>query len=189
MVVFAFEQRVNEDGQQFGGPGFNVSLFDVTILDVEPFFIAEEIGFGFSEDAAVKINGSLSKGVASAQDVPLCDNVPCAPGAPESISVAVEWAGFGPTESFKAHDKFSDPFCFINARSRGSLRSANASGTVDGMPLSCRTCPTSGRRCRVTRSGRSSAAASPDRAVRRRLEPTGRTGVISPSSGGVRHRA
>ena len=135
VVVFAFEQRLNEDGQQLGGPGFNVSLFDVTILDVAPFFIAEEIGFGFTEDATVKINGNLSKGSASAQDVPLCDFVPCAPGVPESISVTVEWAGFGPAESFTSHDKSSDPFCFINSRSRESLRSADATGTVDGVPF------------------------------------------------------
>ena len=133
VVVFAFEQRVNEDGQQLGGAGFNVTLFDVTILDSEPFFSVEEIGFGFTEDAAVKINGSLSKGAASAQDVQLCQFAPCAPGAPESISVSVDWAGFGPTTSFKAHDKFSDPFCFVNSRSRGSLRSASATGTVDGV--------------------------------------------------------
>ena len=121
--VFAFEQRVNEDGDKTDtGPGMNVSLFDVTIIDVEPFFTAEEIGFGFADDATVKINGNLSRGVASAVDVPLCDVVACVPGNPESISVTVEWSGFGPTTKFRSHDKSNDPACFFNERTTGSLR-------------------------------------------------------------------
>jgi hypothetical protein len=130
--VFAFEQRVNEDGEQLGGPGFNVSLFDVTITGGDPPFTVEEIGFGFTEDATVKINGSLSKGEASATDVPLCEFFDCEPGAPESISVSVQWSGFGPTDKFSQHDKFKDEFCFFNSRSSGALRSADAVGQVDG---------------------------------------------------------
>ena len=71
---------MNEDGEQLGGTGFNVSLFEVTIVGGEEGFIAEEIGFGFTDDATVKINGSLSKGAASATDVALCDDFECPPG-------------------------------------------------------------------------------------------------------------
>jgi len=131
--VFAFEQRVNEDGEQLGGTGFNVSLFEVTIVGGEEGFIAEEIGFGFTDDATVKINGSLSKGAASATDVALCDDFLCPPGAPESISVSVRWSGFGPTSSFSSHDMFDDDVCFFNSRSSGALRFATAVGEVDGV--------------------------------------------------------
>jgi hypothetical protein len=131
--VFAFEQRVNADGDKTAtGPGVNVDLFDVTITDVEPFYVAEEIGFGFSDTGTVKINGNLSRGTASAVDVPLCD-FGCAPGSPASISVSVEWSGFGPTSKFRSHFQANDPTCFFNDRATGSFRSANATGSVDGV--------------------------------------------------------
>src|SRR5690242_5800834 len=45
--VFAFEQSLNSGGDKSGsGPGMDVSLFDVTITAVAPFFDAVEIGSG-----------------------------------------------------------------------------------------------------------------------------------------------
>jgi hypothetical protein len=132
--VFAFEQRVNSQGDKGGsGPGVQVELYNVTITAADPFFDAVLIGAGFTQAGTVKINGSLSKGEVSAANVPLCDDfIICAPGDPTSLSVSVQWSGFGPTSTFKTHDKFKDPFCFLNARNGGSFRFATATGTVNG---------------------------------------------------------
>ena len=131
--VFAFEQRVNNDGDKTGtGPQVQVTLYAVTITAVEPFFDAVPIGFGFTSDATVKINGSLAKGSARADVVPLCD-FGCDPSSPASIALTVEWTGFGPTGKFGFHDKFRDEFCFVNSRNGFTDRAANATGTVDGV--------------------------------------------------------
>lgn len=131
--IFAFEQRVNDDGDKSpSGPGFDAELYDVTLLDVDPFFEAVLIGQGHSADATVKINGNLSSGVASVADVPLCDSFACAPGDPTSISITVQWSGFGPTSAFREHDQSHDPICSFNERTTGTQRAANAVGTVDG---------------------------------------------------------
>jgi hypothetical protein len=132
--VFAFEQRVNDDGDKSpSGPGFDAELYDVTLLDAAPFFEAVLIGQGHSDTPTVKINGNLSSGVASVRDVPLCDAFACAPGDPTSISITVQWSGFGPTDAFREHDRNNDPICFFNERTTGTVRSANAVGTVDGV--------------------------------------------------------
>ena len=133
--VVAFEQRVNDDGDKTTntGPGVDVELYDVTITNVDPFFDAVLIGQGHVDDATVKINGNLSSGFASAVDVPLCALVTCAPGTPESISVTVQWSGFGPTTKFRSHDQSNDPVCFFNERTTGSQRAASAVGSVDGV--------------------------------------------------------
>ena len=131
--VFAFEQRVNDNGDKSStGPGFSATLYDVTITATDPFFDAVVIGDGFTTSASVKINGSLAKGQASAANIPLCDFFACAPGDPTSIAVTVQWSGFGPTSTSKFHEVSKDPFCFVNFHVGGSVRSANATGTVDG---------------------------------------------------------
>jgi hypothetical protein len=152
VVVFASEQRGGQAGEQSGGAALNVSLYDITILDAAPFFLAELIGSGSTADATVRINGSLSNATATA-DVALCSFAPCAPGAPESISVTVDWTGFGPTQTFKSRDTFSDPFCFINTRFSGSVRSATATGTVDGVPFVAPNLPGFGATLRSDSSG------------------------------------
>ena len=93
--IFAAEQRVNDDGVRSGGPFVAVTMFDVIITEGDPGFVAIPIGDGFTEDASVQITG-LAKGTASAVDVPLCDFFSCAPGDPQSVSVSVDWRGFGP---------------------------------------------------------------------------------------------
>jgi hypothetical protein len=139
--VSAFEQRVNDDGVRVGGSGLNVTLYDVTITPDPPFFSAVVVGAGFSDDATVQIARNLSKGTAAANDVPLelCDfpdpsGPPvCAPAG--SVSVGVQWEGFGAKSKFRFHDMFANPFGFTNSRSSGTFRSADASGTLDGSPV------------------------------------------------------
>ena len=130
--IFAAEERVKDNGELFGGPFLNVFLFDVTIVADEPFFVAEEVGFGFADDANVHING-FAGATASAANVALCEQFECAPGAQESISVDVEWSGFGPIERSVQHDKFSDGICWNNLHGTDSTRLATSAGTVDGI--------------------------------------------------------
>ena len=131
--VSAFEQRVNEKGEKIGTQaGLSVTLYDVTILAVEPLlFDAVPIGQGFTQDAVVDLRG-LSKAEVVAVDVGLCNFSPCPSGAPDSISLSVHWSGIGPTSGFRSHDKFDDVFCSVNSISGGSSRAADASGLVDG---------------------------------------------------------
>jgi hypothetical protein len=139
--VFAFEQRVNDDGVRTGGPGVDLTMYDVTITSDPPFFNAVLVGTGFSDQVTVQIARNLSKGSAAASDVPLelCDfpdpsGPPvCAPAG--SVSVDVQWQGFGATSKFRFHDMFSDPFSFDNSRTSGTFRSADASGSLDGTPV------------------------------------------------------
>jgi hypothetical protein len=130
--VFAFEQRVNDNGDRFGGPGFSVTLFDIVITDVAPFYAATPIGSGFTDAASVSLSANLTSGSASAVDVPLCDMFPCAPGALETISVSVQWVGYGSSSKFRGHDTFDDGLCSGNFHSSGTSRLAHATGTVDG---------------------------------------------------------
>ena len=51
------------------------------------------------------------------------------------MSVDVHWQGFGATSKFHFHDQFSDPFGFHNSRTNGTFRSADASGTLDGVAV------------------------------------------------------
>ena len=126
--VIAFEQRVNDNGVRIGGPGVDVTVFDVTIIPDPPFFSAEVVGTGFSDQASVRIARNLSSGTAAASDVPL--------DPAGSVSVEVQWQGFGATSKFRFHDMFSDPFSgFHNSRTSGTFRSADASGTLDGVPV------------------------------------------------------
>jgi hypothetical protein len=130
--VFAAEQRVKEDGQPVGGAFVSATLFDVTITGGDPPFVAVPIGDGFTEDASVQITG-LTRGAASAVDVPLCEQFfECAPGDPESVSVSVEWTGFGPVSASTFHEKTADELCFVNFHNSGQLRFADAVGEVDG---------------------------------------------------------
>ena len=131
--VFAFEQRIKDNGQQFGGPGVSVTLFRIVITDVAPGYVATPIGSGFTDIASVDLNASLSGGSASAVDVRLCDFFPCEPGALGNISVSVQWLGYGATSKFKAHDKFNDGLCSGNFHNSGTFRFANATGTVNGV--------------------------------------------------------
>jgi hypothetical protein len=130
--VTAFEQRINVKGDKTdSGPVVNVILYAVTITGPGTFD-AVAIGNGFTSAATVTINGSLSKGEASAASVPLCD-FGCDPSSPTSISINVQWSGFGPTQSFKDHQLFKDPICKFNVHNSGSFREADATGTVDGV--------------------------------------------------------
>jgi hypothetical protein len=133
--VFAFEQRVNADGERSGGPGLNVTLFDVMITDTAPFFVATPIGAGFSDSATVSMTNNLSRGSAAAADVPLCEIFECDPGAPHSLSIQVEWTGFGPTSTVKSHDKVNDSFCSSNSHTTGTMRNADAIGVLDGVAV------------------------------------------------------
>ena len=133
--VFAFEQRVNADGERFDGPGLDVTLFDVVITATDPFFEAVPIGEGFSDSATVSLAPNLSQGSAAAVDVDLCESFDCPAGAPESLSIQVAWAGFGPTTEFKSHDKFADAFCSVNSHTKGTVRDADAVGLLDGVEV------------------------------------------------------
>ncbi len=130
--VIAYEERVNDNGELFGGPGLNVLLFDVTLIAEEPFFVAEQVGFGRADTANVDING-FAGATASAVNVPLCEEFECAPGDQDSISVDVVWSGFGPVERFVQHDKSSDGLCWENIHATGSVRVATSAGIVDGV--------------------------------------------------------
>ena len=59
--VFAFEQRVNDNGTRFGGPGLDVTVFDVTIIPDPPFFEVLVVGSGFTDQATVEIPRNLSR--------------------------------------------------------------------------------------------------------------------------------
>jgi hypothetical protein len=130
--INAFEQRVNDNGVKFGGPGVGVTLFHVTIVGGDDVFVATPVGQGSTGAAAVKVNGSLSKAAASAADVPLCDDFPCEAGAQTSISVSVQWSGQGPTSGYRDHITVNEPGCFVNDRLSGRSRAATATGQVDG---------------------------------------------------------
>ena len=142
--VFAAEQRVNDDGVRAGGPFVAVTLFDVIITGGAPGFVAIPIGDGFTEEASVQITG-MAKGTASAVDVPLCETFSCAPGDPRSLSVRVDWRGFGPVSESVFHDR-RDGECFFYFHHTGRVRSADAVGTVDGatwtVPLAAGFIPT-----------------------------------------------
>jgi hypothetical protein len=131
--VFAFEQRVNADGDMSGsGPGMDVTLFDVVIVEQEPGYVATPVGQGFTDQASVRIDGGLSSGTASAADVPLCDFFDCEPGAVESVSVQMQWVGVGTVDRFKDHQMAADEFCMSNWHTKGTFRAADASGLVNG---------------------------------------------------------
>ena len=124
--VFAFEQRVNENGQRSGGPGIDVVVFAVEIIAQSPGFVAVPVAFGFTDQATVRIDRNLSAGSAAAT-VPL--------GPLGTVSVTVEWDGDGPISRVRTHDTFSNTDVFANDRSRGAMRDADASGTLDGTPV------------------------------------------------------
>jgi hypothetical protein len=77
----------------------------------------------------------LSRGSAAAVDVDLCESFDCPAGAPESLSIQVSWAGFGPRTRFKSHDKFADAFCSVNTHTKGTVRDADAVGLLDGVEV------------------------------------------------------
>jgi hypothetical protein len=133
--VFAFEQRVNEDGQRMRGPGLNVTLFDVELLAADPFFIATPVGAGFTDAATVRIASTLARGSAAAVDVALCETFDCAPGAATTLSLDVSWDGVGPTSRFRSHEQSTDPFCTTTSHSSGSFRAAEATGHLDGVEV------------------------------------------------------
>lgn len=131
--VFAFEQRVNDNGERFGGPGVNATLFRIVITDVAPGYVATPIGSGFTDIASVDVKANLAGASASAADVRLCDFFPCEPGALANISLSVQWTGYGATSKFKAHDKFNDGFCTGNFHNAGTFTFAHATGEVNGV--------------------------------------------------------
>jgi len=175
--VFAFEQRVNEDGEHFGGPGMDITLRRGDRLHESLEFVPTVVGFGFTEEATVDIARNLSGGSASAADVELFPS--------GSVSVNVQWEGTGPISRVRSHGMFSNPEFFVNERSSNSSRLADASGTLDGSPVddvslfpsglqTTRSAPCSGSRPRRSPSLRqrrppSATAASP---AGRRSSPT-----------------
>lgn len=133
--VFAGEERINNDGERMSGPFVAVSLFEVVITDTEPFFEAVEIGFGATDDADVNISPALARGSASADDVALCEEFDCPPGAPQTLSIEVDWDAFGPRQTFRSRQTITDPFCATKELSRGAIRDADATGLLDGDPV------------------------------------------------------
>jgi hypothetical protein len=130
--VHAAEERLNDNGELSGGPWLRVLLFDVTFIAEEPGYLAELVGVGVADVATVEING-FAGGSASATDVALCEEFECAPGAQDSISVDVEWTGFGPVDGYVEHDMGFDGFCWNNIHYTGPTRFATSHGTVDGV--------------------------------------------------------
>jgi hypothetical protein len=129
--VFAFENRVNDDGQQSSGAGMDVTLFDVIITGEGEGFVAIPVGFGITDFATVRIDANLRSGTASAVDIPLCEMFECEAGAVESVSVDVQWVGTGPISKDKDHSKSLGP-CSFNEHFKGTLRSAEATGVING---------------------------------------------------------
>jgi hypothetical protein len=140
--VMAFERREAPDGPAPEGPGVLVTLYDVTIVSADPpLFVADPLGSGLSHDVMVKIPNGLPHGTASAPNVALeaCD-LPGGGGPPlcepaGSVSVDVRWDAAGPTTTSRFHELSSDPFGRLNDRFTSTSRPADASGTVDGVPV------------------------------------------------------
>ena len=113
----------------------SISLFDVVLTGQAPGFVATQTGAGLALDAEVKISGGLGHGEASAFEVPLCEAFPCPPGAPESVSVTIEWTAIGDKTVTKFRDRTFDGFCKIDNRFVAKSRVQSIVGTIDGQPV------------------------------------------------------
>ncbi|MGI9031559.1 MAG: hypothetical protein ACR2HP_16510 [Ilumatobacteraceae bacterium] len=65
----------------------------------------------------------------------MCEKFDCRPGAPQTLWIEVDWDAFGPRQTFRSRQKFTDPFCTTKGLSRGAIRDADATGVLDGVPV------------------------------------------------------
>ena len=130
--VFAFEQRIDDFGGRSEQSGMSISLFDVVLTGQAPGFVATQTGAGLAPDAEVKISGGLGHGEASAFDVALCESFACPPGAPQSVSVTIEWTAIGEKSVTKFRDRTFDGVCEIDNRFVAKSTLQSIVGTIDG---------------------------------------------------------
>jgi hypothetical protein len=79
-------------------------------------------------------SAALSPTTVSVEDQ-ACDKFGCEPGSARDIVVVATWTGFGPIQTSKYRGSFGDGTCRSREASRGSSRSADVVGSLDGADL------------------------------------------------------
>jgi hypothetical protein len=88
---------------------------------------------------AFRIDSKLAS--ATLADTPVavvdegCEKFGCEPGAGREIVVAATWTGFGPLRVSKSHGSSDDGTCRSRESFKGSSRSADVAGSLDGQPI------------------------------------------------------
>lgn len=66
----------------------------------------------------------------------LCEKFGCEPGSARDIVVAATWTGFGPLSTSKYRGSYNDGTCRSNESFKGTGRSAEIAGSIDGTSIS-----------------------------------------------------
>ena len=87
----------------------------------------------------IKIDAKLHSATLVATHVTIedqtCEKFGCDPGSARNIVVAASWAGFGPLMTSKSHSSSNDGTCRSKESFKGSNRSADVVGSLDGQAI------------------------------------------------------
>jgi hypothetical protein len=87
----------------------------------------------------IRIDGKLNSATVAATHLTVqdqaCEKFGCEPGSGRDIVVAASWTGFGSLMTSKSRGAWGDGTCRSRESFKGSTRSANVTGSLDGHPL------------------------------------------------------
>lgn len=87
----------------------------------------------------IRIDSKLTSATLAATHVTvqdqLCEKFGCEPGSSRDIVVAATWTGFGPLSTNRYRGLYDDGTCRSNESYKGTGRSADVAGSIDGAPV------------------------------------------------------
>jgi hypothetical protein len=88
---------------------------------------------------AIRIDSKLSTAtlaptIVSVEDI-LCEKFGCEPGSARDVLAVATWSGFGPLQASKYRSSYGDGTCRSHEAAKGSSRSADVVGSLDGHDL------------------------------------------------------